>query len=449
VAGQNPITLIGVNDTNTGPGSFNPTGITVVAVNGAGSNNFLVDPSGYTGVGFYSGAFNNVGALGTIVKGAFIYPLLYIPGSPNRYAFLGLPGQQLFQLPIASTGAQNIFDETALSWEDRLDEVRRFQRRGILAALQASGGGADLAVKAPYVVQEAPPTNTAVWLKAIGSWTRRDVTSAEPLVPGLTFDNTYNQSTYGLIGGVDFGKAEIFSPTDSFMVGLMGGYVSSFLDFGSDLFAPATSTHFRYSGGTAGISASYMNGGFFADALLKADFLKLNISGLPVGPGGFGIAGGGVNATTVGVLANVGYRFERGRYFIEPLATVSYARTKIDDLNLAPVAVTAQFGNATSFKGALGTRFGGVVTEDQRHILEANVTARIWNQFKGENTVTFLNLGPTFTLQDTFSRPFGEVAMDLDWLNKTTGWSAFTKAGAKFNKEFITTTVKGGVRYTW
>jgi hypothetical protein len=38
---------------------------------------------------------------------------------------------------------------------------------------------------------------------------------------------------------------------------------------------------------------------------------------------------------------------------------------------------------------------------------------------------------------------------DLDRLNKAAGWSAFAKAGAKFNKQFITTTAKGGVRYTW
>jgi hypothetical protein len=39
--------------------------------------------------------------------------------------------------------------------------------------------------------------------------------------------------------------------------------------------------------------------------------------------------------------------------------------------------------------------------------------------------------------------------MDLDWLNKTTGWSAFMKAGTKFNRDVLTTTAKGGVRYTW
>jgi hypothetical protein len=149
-----------------------------------------------------------------------------------------------------------------------MDEVRRLQRRDIVASAQAEGSGADMAL--PYAVHEAP-TNTGIWLKAIGSWTRRDLTSAQPLFPALTFDNNYSQNTYGLTGGIDFGKSEVTSPTDPFAIGL----------------------------------------------------------------------------------------------------------------------------------------------------------------------------------SDSFTQPFGEVAMDLDWLNKAAGWSAFAKAGAKFNKQFITTTAKGGVRYTW
>jgi hypothetical protein len=437
-------TRILVNDTNTGAGSFNTTGITVVAQGGAtGTTSFVVDPA--------TPGFVPFSPLGAISKGFFLYPLLYIPGGAgtgNAYKFVGLPGQQAFQMPIAATGAQNIWDETALGWEDRMDEVRRFQRRGLMAAGQAFGGGADLAVKAaPRVAVQEPSANTGVWLKAIGSWTRRNVTSFEPGFPQLSFDNSYSQNTYGLQGGIDFGKSEVTSPTDSFALGLMGGYISSFLDFGTSTLAPLTSaTHFKYTGGTVGLSATYMNGGFFADALLKADFLKLNITGLPAG---FGVASTDLSVNTVGILGNIGYRIERGRYYIEPLATLSYSTTKIDDLALPAVATTVQFGTGTSFKGAIGTRFGGVITEDRQYVLETNVTAKWWNQFNGNNTVSFVNLGPTFTLNDVFTRSYAEVAFDLDWLNKTSGWSAFAKVGTKFNKDFITNTAKGGVRYSW
>jgi hypothetical protein len=134
-------TLVKVSDVNTGPGAFNPTGITVVTVQGTGSNNFKVDPT--------SPNYLNFGPLGAINKGFFIDPLLYVPGGtgglPNAYKFFGLPGPFAFNMPVAHTGAQSIFQETADVWEDRQDEVRSCMRHGLIAAGLGAGGSVDLA----------------------------------------------------------------------------------------------------------------------------------------------------------------------------------------------------------------------------------------------------------------------------------------------------------------
>jgi hypothetical protein len=224
------------------------------------------------------------------------------------------------------------------------------------------------------------------------------------------------------------------------------------LDFNSPntLSAPMNNTSFKYNGGTAGASLTYMNRGFFIDALVKADFLNMDIGGIP---GAFCAATAlqctqGVNVMTWGTVDNVGYRFALGRYFIEPLGSVIWTRTKIDDLNLVGAAVTAQFNTANRLDVGGGVRFGGVVMDDQVHYVEVSFTARGWDRVSSSNnSVTFLNLGPAFTLTDRFKNAYAETAIQLDWINRYSGWSSFAKVDAKFNSELQTYTDKAGLRY--
>jgi hypothetical protein len=190
-----------------------------------------------------------------------------------------------------------------------------------------------------------------------------------------------------------------------------------------------------------------MNGGFFATALLKADFLDLKVSGIPTSFG----AGNEqtVRSTTWGVLSDIGYRFEYGKYFVEPLFTLAYAQSRIGDLNLPTAGVVAQFGKGDSFRLAGGGRAGGTLMTDGVHTLEASVTARIWDQVSGSNSVTFVNPGAPFILADSFAKTWGETDLQVDWFNRASGWSAFLKGGAQFNQEFLSGTTKGGVRYQW
>jgi hypothetical protein len=86
--------------------------------------------------------------------------------------------------------------------------------------------------------------------------------------------------------------------------------------------------------------------------------------------------------------------------------------------------------------------------DDRVHYLEASVQGRVWDRVWGDNNVEFINLGPTFTLTDPFPHKiFGETSVQLDWLNRASGWSAYVKANAKYNQDFYTVTGAGGVRY--
>jgi outer membrane autotransporter protein len=276
-------------------------------------------------------------------------------------------------------------------------------------------------------------------MKAVGSWTNRSDTQ-NFAIAGTAFpvDLGHKQNVYGAIGGFDFGREAVLARNDVVALGLMGGYVNSGLDFG------ASPTTFRFSGGTAGASATYLNGGFFVDALAKVDFLRLDIEGLPAGAGAPGAA---ADAVTFGAIGNVGYRIEWQRLFVEPLATLAYTRTKITDIGLPVAGVTVSFTDAETVRGALGARFGARVAETAGWGLDASIVARVWDQFRGNNGATIANAGFPLLLTDTFTGTFGEVTGHLDLVARGTGFSAFVAGGAKFNRDFTTTNAKGGIRY--
>jgi outer membrane autotransporter protein len=436
-----------------GAGAFNTVGIPVVYVPTGNTvfNNFAIDPA--------SSNFNP--NFGTIDKGLFMYFHNLVGGSAADPFCLGsancqvhvlqsTPGVVANQLPIAITAAQTIFYETALMWEDRQTEVRDWWARGPLVNVR--GAGADMPVKArpPVAPPPPPPPRWGVWLKGMGSWADVDASHTQNVggpVGSFTFDLGYKQDTYAIVGGVDFATPAFVN--DVFVFGPMGGYVNSKVRFNQG------GTDFKYTGGTVGLSASYLSGGFlgaggwFADALVKADFLRLSVDSPILANNGIDL--GHVDVTTWGVIGNLGYRFNFGPGFFEPIGTLTYARTDIDNIN--NIALTSlNFGNGDSFRGAIGARLGTRFNWWAGHTNEAWILGRVWDEFAGNNnTIDILNPGVPVTVADnTFNnKAFGEVKAGVDFIALGQGWSAHVNGGAKFNDDFTIWNAKGGVSYKW
>jgi hypothetical protein len=324
-------------------------------------------------------------------------------------------------------------------------------------------GGADLPVKARPAPVQPPGSFANVWLKALGSWTdRSNVVAVDTGFVDPNVNLSYDQKSYGIIGGFHLAAQGLWGPNDAVVFGPMGGYIDSKVNFDS------YGTSFKMSGGTFGVSGSYLSGGFFIDALAKVDMLNLKLDG----PQLAGI--GDVDLTTWGVIGNVGYRFGwggggawnggawgGGRLFFEPSAVLAYAKTNIDDLaTLNSLGADINWGDGDSFRGAIGARLGvsmgqGLVapgapgTWASGKWAEAWILGRVWHEFLGDNnSVTLVSSGNSVTLTDQFDGTFGEIkgGVDLFGLN---GWGAFVNAGVKFNDEITTVTAKGGVTYRW
>ena len=185
-------TAIVVNNTNPGPGSYNPVGIAVVDVSTGttAANNFFL-PNG------------------PIKRGMFIYDLLLRPD--NVHVLAGVPDQEVFETPRILSAAQSLWYENAVLWYERQNDLRD----------RMMGGG-----------QQGEASRGGVWAQAWGTLTQRDDTARFNLFNGkYVYDTSYSQQTGGIVGGIDGIAKGLFASNDALTLGVLGGYTTSELRF--------------------------------------------------------------------------------------------------------------------------------------------------------------------------------------------------------------------------
>lgn len=393
-------TFIVVNNTNAGPGAFNPTGILVVDVGGG------------------SAADDFALAGGPIDTGLFFYDLLFDEAAGEHRLF-GLPDREAFETLAVVSGSQEIWRETADAWSTRQENLR-----DMLASSRIVTGVAD-----PAVPEREAPGNTP-WVSMLGAWAERDDDASFALLNGnFNFDMSYKQQIYGFVGGADFRTG--IGEDGSLLFGLLGGYVDSKLDFDEG------STSIDSKGGTLGAYASLLGGGFFADILVKADLLKVDYTA-----GGLGADDNdNTDATSIGARGDFGYRFG-DTLFVEPMISLDAISTRIDDFSIGGADVDA--GTNESFRGGAGLRVGyGSET------IRASATARVWDVFATDNEVDILSAGPALGLSDSdLEGVYGDVSgqVDIDLSSSTT---LYLKGGVLFSDDVTKPNASGGFAFYW
>ena len=83
--------------------------------------------------------------------------------------------------------------------------------------------------------------------------------------------------------------------------------------------------------------------------------------------------------------------------------------------------------------------------------MTGSLTGRYWNEFARHSALVLASAGPSLIFDDNSrERGFGEVSGRLSVAGKNWGgWSGFVSSGAKFNSEFTTVQLNGGVKYQW
>ncbi len=389
-------TRILVTDTNAGAGAYNPDGILVVHVDGTSD----------------ASAFSL--ANGPIDKGLFIYDLLF--DAPNGdYLLVSLPGSEVFETLAAVAGAQEVWRESAAAWSTRQESLR-----DVLAMSHQVTAVAD-----PVVEGTTAPAGS-FWMSALGSWTERDDGAS---FGGLDFDQSYKQNIYGFVGGADFRAG--LGEGANLLFGVMGGYVSSKLDFDN------SATQIESDGATLGVYAGFTSGGFFATVLGKVDLLTMDYQ-----TGGLAADDSdNADVTSFGVRGDLGYRFGAGSLFLEPILSVDAMSTKIDEFSIGGADINA--GSNESYRAGAGLRagYGG-------EMLRVSATARIWDEFATDNEVEILAGAALGLSDDDLEGVYGDVSGQLDF-SLTASTTLYLKGGILFSDDVTKPNASGGIAFYW
>ncbi|HZP19896.1 MAG TPA: autotransporter domain-containing protein [Bauldia sp.] len=406
-----------------GPSGYNQSGILFAHADWILTEDACTGPNGYCVDGnvLYLAAnqpgYINVDGVGAVQKGLYAWYIKeqdtgesdgsYI--DPDFYLVSDY-APAVDQAPSVTTGAVNIasslFD---IVWE---------HVRGYHFPVSGGGGGADLAM--------APDANKkGIWLRASGSWANQDTHVTQG---PLDIDTGFNQNIYSLLGGGDF------SPNGDgpgMRYGVFGGYVSSRLNFDS------YSANVAYSGGIVGGYASYDNAaGFYADAQLSDDFLKATFT-MPS-------LTAKVDVNSIGLMANVGKRFDRGRFFVEPVGSFAWVHTSVSDF--ASGGTTVDYSNGESVRVGLGARVGTNMKMKSGMSAELSLLGKVWDELSGDNTVTVSDGINTATFTDRTGGIFGEVAASATIYNDARTMSGFVSGGAQFGSDGTIWNAKVGAR---
>ena len=235
--------------------------------------------------------------------------------------------------------------------------------------------------------------------------------------------------------GIDLGKRGLLSENDILVFG-----PSAATSTPTSIMTPSTAS----SASTAGRSEAtptYLRGGLFVDTLVNVHLMQLDTRTL-----GFPNP---LNATTVGVRTDSGYRFGsfHGGAFIEPLATISVDWADIDGFSQGGNKVS--FNNDANVQGRLGLRVGTTTQLGYGITAEPFVIGSLWGNLSNDNQATLVSTGTTFILEDHLQDVWGEVSGGVNFFNPTASTSVFAKVDVTFGEDIDGVGGKAGMRVSW
>jgi hypothetical protein len=414
-AGQ---TEVYVNDVNTGPGGYNPAGITVVRVDNLLGSGLVEDQSDFKL------------ANGPINKGLWTYDLFFdngtgansdglLPNTSAEWVLASYAGASAYNLAEFTGLAQGVWNTTSESWIDRAGDLRE--------ALMDNGMPKDIKDPTP-----PPSKQSGIWGRLIGNGAERSTEVTIEPFPNqpVTIDNGYDQTLWGFQGGIDH-QFDGSVASGTLVAGILGGYVTSDVNFNNG-------DSLTLSGPQVGVYATWLKEGFYVDALLKGDFLSAdyNVAGVD----------DSTDATTWGGRIETGYRFSGATgYFIEPVASLAYTNTSIDDIGISGTNVSFEDGDG--LLGKVGARFGGSFRTASTKI-DPYLSAGVAGELLGSKG-TFFDSGPGLTIEDDAPDVLGEVGLGINVLSLSNGWTGFAKADLQIGDDYFGGTGKIGARWAW
>ncbi len=361
---------------------------------------------------------------GPLNAGFFAWNLRFDEDNSWHELYTAGLGAGAFEFAAGITGMQDIWYQTAGTLLQRQADLRP-----IIGSTQVTPV-ADFAEP----IEPTPVANVTpgAWLKGVGAWIDRDQDEDHNVVTDR------DQSVYGIFAGFDFGTDNLHDQGDALLFGLLAGYIHSDLDFDS------TNTEWTYKGPSVGAYATYLDHAFYADALVKADFLDIEIDAEDLAPSE---NDADTDAVNIGGRIDTGYKIGE-TWFVDPQATLAVVHTEIDDVDDI-FGGSVEFDDATSVRGRLGLRLGYENTDSNGAIYSGDVMASVWQEFNGDNDVTIFSpgFGPAGASDDP-GETFGDLSIGFN-IVAPEGWSGFLRGDYQFGEDYEAFGGNAGVRYSW
>lgn len=342
------------------------------------------------------------------------YQVVYDAPTAN-FLLIGTPQSVVFQQALAGEAAGNLWRKTSDSWSNHMSSVRDGAWAGD---------------------QSAMSEGVHVWGEFLGGTDSRDTAGGfTTFGVNQTVDLGYDQDYAGYQGGIDW-----YRPMGSgtLAMGVTGGYAGSYLDFNDD------GGSIDFTGFNVGASVGYSQGGLFVNGLLKADFLQGDTRFANVAQRAE------FDAQAYGATLEGGYRFGGSAFFLEPVASLSYVRTELDDFDVLNSSI--QFEDNDSLRGKLGVRGGGVwnMSGGGRVIPYGAVYAV--EEFEGEDGLTFTNGGIDVPIANLAPETYGQAQLGLGfspWTGPLSGFTGYVQADGNFGNDMSGGGVRLGFRFKW
>jgi outer membrane autotransporter protein len=206
-------------------------------------------------------------------------------------------------------------------------------------------------------------------------------------------DTTAHQDFFGGQIGLDLTGG--VSDRGGFSVGITGGFIHSITDLGH------STDNFRINGANGGVYASFTQGNVFATVLGKYDHYWARAESQTAG------FGQNLSGHSYGVRGELGTRFGSNSFFMEPVAQLSWIRSTLDPF--AVLGTRVDFNERDGLRGKLGARIGGNTGIGNGAKMAFYAGGNYVHEFKGQDSVTFSNLGGSFTVDGQKHRDYGEA----------------------------------------
>ena len=405
-------------------GANGPTQVFVNQVGGAGG---LTKGDGIEIIHVAVSSTNDAFTLGApVVAGAFEYDLEYqnLTATDQSWYLRSSPFAGALAYPSISSSALTAWRSDLDAFEDRLDGLR-LNMTAPAVTVPVMPGFAD----AGAVILD--PARFA------GGWFNMTESGDSVSQSGIA---GFSQETSRAQMGFDFALDNVAGRDDWLVLGVFGGQGWSQAEF-SDADANAD-----FDVAAMGVYASYFQGPYHMDALVKFDWLDGSYSSDAVS------GGGDVELPVFGVSLSTGYRFdlttsETGGLSLQPIATLDYAHVGGDSFR-DDSGATVELMEMDSLRGRLGAKLvqqllpnedgtgpvgsfylSGGVAQEFLGQSEARVTGVTLTQ---ELPQTTLELGAGFNL----ALPEEGVSFTFD-------------TSADFSEGEDNYAATGGVKFTW